>query len=243
MKDHIKAFQFSLLIHIVVILFLFAISTRLLQKEPVLVIDLSDGNPFPVCKQGVSGNRTPPFTAITGNIKTLEHPNPVQPPIYEEPAQDSIQPSEVQKEPQTTPLITGNQTATALANSSGVNDLPLSNSVLPVSNTGNITGAAFQGMENPGKALYLKNHFLYIRDIIQRNILYPPIARKMGWQGRVTISFLIMLDGKVSEIRISKSSGKDILDRNAMETVKRVSPFPPPPVKAEITVPVVYALQ
>jgi periplasmic protein TonB len=243
MKDHIKAFQFSLLIHIVVILFLFVISTRLIQREPVLVIDLSDGNPFPLYKQGVPGNRLSPFTALHRSIKTPEQVSPVQSPLYEEPARDFIQPAEVQKEPQTTTLITGNEPTTAPAKSSGVNELPPSNSVRPVSNTGNITGAALQGMENPGKALYLKKHFLYIRDIIQKNIIYPTLARKMGWQGKVTISFLILPDGGVSEIRIAKSSGKDILDRNAVETVKRVSPFPPPPVKAEITVPVVYALQ
>jgi periplasmic protein TonB len=243
MKDHIKAFQFSLLAHIVVILFLFGISTRLIQREPVLVIDLSDGNSFPGYKQGVPGNSPSPFTAINKSIKTPEQASPVQPPIHEEPARDRIQPAEVQKKPQTTTLITGDEPATALAKSSGVNELPPSNSVRSVSNTGNITGAAFQGMENPGKALYLKKHFLYIRDIIQKNINYPTLARKMGWQGKVTISFLIMPDGGVSEIRIAKTSGKDILDRNAAETVRRVAPFPPPPAKAEITVPVVYALQ
>ena len=53
---------------------------------------------------------------------------------------------------------------------------------------------------------YLKEHFLYIKDSIQGNISYPRIARKMGWQGRVLISFIICKDGSVKDIRIIESS-------------------------------------
>jgi periplasmic protein TonB len=243
MKDHIKAFQFSLFVHIVAILFLLVISTQMIQREPVLVIDLSDGNSFPTYKQRGSGNLVMPIRKTDRSVKAPEQTSSVQASFNEEPVKNHTQPAEVQNEPQATTLIIGNETAMALAKSSGGDVLSSSKRSLPVSNTGNIAGTALQATENPGKALYLKKHFLYIRDIIQKNIIYPTLARKMGWQGKVTISFLIMPDGGVSEIRIAKTSGKDILDRNAAETVRRVAPFPPPPAKAEITVPVVYALQ
>ncbi|GAB4422955.1 MAG: energy transducer TonB [Thermodesulfovibrionales bacterium] len=89
---------------------------------------------------------------------------------------------------------------------------------------------------------YLKEHFTYIRDIIMKNLAYPHMARKMGWEGRVTVSFVVFENGSASDIKILESSGFDILDRNAMETVKKVSPFPKPPVRAEVIIPIVYKL-
>lgn len=98
--------------------------------------------------------------------------------------------------------------------------------------------------ESPEKARqrYIKEHFSYIRDIITKNISYPYMARKMGWSGRVTVSFIIAENGSVKDIRIVESSGYDLLDKNAVDTVRKVSPFPRPPVTAEIVVPVVYRL-
>lgn len=89
---------------------------------------------------------------------------------------------------------------------------------------------------------YLKEHFAYIRDIITKNLSYPYMARKMGWEGRVTVSFVVSEDGSASDIKIIESSGFDLLDKNAVDTVRKVSPFPRPPVRAEVVVPVVYRL-
>lgn len=98
--------------------------------------------------------------------------------------------------------------------------------------------------ESPEKARqrYIKEHFSYIRDIITKNISYPYMARKMGWSGRVTVSFIIAENGSVKDIRIVESSGYDLLDKNAVDTVRKASPFPRPPVTAEIVVPMVYRL-
>jgi protein TonB len=93
------------------------------------------------------------------------------------------------------------------------------------------------------RAGYLKEHFAYIKDIIQKNIVYPPRARRMGWAGRVVVSFIINESGRTSNERIVESSGFDVLDGNVIETVRAVSPFPKPPVKAELRVPIIYRLE
>ena len=92
------------------------------------------------------------------------------------------------------------------------------------------------------KEQYKKEHFLYIKESIQSKITYPRIARKMGWQGRVLISFVICRDGSVKDIRIVKSSGFKALDNNAIKVIQKVAPFPKPPVSAELTIPVMYKL-
>lgn len=92
------------------------------------------------------------------------------------------------------------------------------------------------------KSRYLKKSFSYIRDMIQKKVNYPEFARQMGWEGRVTISFIVSVTGSAKDIKIKQSSGVDILDRSAIEAVKNASPFPEPPVEAKIIIPITYKL-
>lgn len=85
-------------------------------------------------------------------------------------------------------------------------------------------------------------NFGYLRDTIQRGIAYPDVARRMGWEGRVLVAFLILPDGTVRNVRVVRGSGFPVLDRNAVEAVRAASPFPRPPAEAEIVTPVVYKL-
>lgn len=115
-------------------------------------------------------------------------------------------------------------------------------STTPESSSGS-SGDASEGSDAEKRARYLKRHFSYIKDLIQRNLTYPRAARKMGWEGKVTVSFVVCENGHVESIKIIETSGIWILDKNAVETIKRVSPVPKPPVKAELIVPIVYRLE
>ena len=101
-----------------------------------------------------------------------------------------------------------------------------------------------EGAGNSGEAVrgYLSEHFAYIREIIQKNITYPPRARRMGWQGNVIVSFIIRPNGTVADIKIAESSGFEVLDTNVVKTIKCVAPFPKPPVEAEVRMPITYRL-
>jgi len=92
------------------------------------------------------------------------------------------------------------------------------------------------------RSQYIKQHYKYISRIVQSNISYPYIAKKMLWEGRVTLSFIIKGDGSVQDICLEQSSGFDVLDDNAKETVRNTAPFPPPVVEAKIILPIVYRL-
>lgn len=89
---------------------------------------------------------------------------------------------------------------------------------------------------------YLSAHFLYIKEEIQQSIDYPKVARRMGWEGKVVLSFVVCENGNVIDIRVVKSSGYAVLDKNAITTVKQRAPFPRPPVRAELTLPISYRL-
>ena len=82
-----------------------------------------------------------------------------------------------------------------------------------------------------------------ISQIIQNNITYPYIARKMGWEGKVLISFVLTKEGKVNFLIIERSSGYKVLDENAIDTIKKVSKyFPLPPLDVKIKIPISYKL-
>jgi periplasmic protein TonB len=99
------------------------------------------------------------------------------------------------------------------------------------------------GDAEEGRKTYLKEHFSFIRSIINSKRSYPKLARRMGWAGTVKISFVICADGTVNNVRVLGSSGYDVLDKNTVETVKNCSPYPKPPVAAEIVIPVAYRLE
>ena len=89
---------------------------------------------------------------------------------------------------------------------------------------------------------YVKAHFIYIKKIIEKNIKYPPMARRMGWQGKVVVSFIVCSNGKVESLQVVESSGHAQLDKNALQTVKQVEPFPHPPVRVKLVLPVTYKI-
>jgi periplasmic protein TonB len=92
------------------------------------------------------------------------------------------------------------------------------------------------------RARYIKAHYEYIKNDIQNTLIYPIIARKKGWQGTVIVSFVVSKDGMVQEVQIKESSGFSILDQSAVNTIKKAAPFPPPPARAELIVPINYSL-
>ncbi len=90
--------------------------------------------------------------------------------------------------------------------------------------------------------IYYQKHFNYIKDGIQQQVIYPRQAKMMGWEGRVVLSFTICADGRVEGISIVESSGFAVLDKKAVETIRKAAPFPSPPVPAELTIPIVFDL-
>lgn len=90
---------------------------------------------------------------------------------------------------------------------------------------------------------YYREHFEYIKDLVQKSIVYPPRAKKMGWMGKVVVSFIVTESGHTKNQKILKSSGYDLLDNSVLETIRSLEPYPKPPVTAELKIPVTYHLE
>ncbi|HVN94793.1 MAG TPA: energy transducer TonB [Syntrophorhabdaceae bacterium] len=105
------------------------------------------------------------------------------------------------------------------------------------------TGGPGHGETNSLSALYLQQQFAYIRELILKNLKYPSIARTMGWKGVVTVSFTVMEDGKADNIRVVKSSGHEVFDQTVMRAIREIQPFPKPPVRAQLVIPITFRLE
>jgi len=91
--------------------------------------------------------------------------------------------------------------------------------------------------------VFIKENLEKIRKYIVENIKYPYIARKMGWQGKVIVEITLSEKG-CEYIKLFKSSGHRILDKNVLETVSKVcEKFPKPQRRVNLKVPISYRLK
>ncbi len=91
---------------------------------------------------------------------------------------------------------------------------------------------------------FLRERLSVITDIVQRHINYPPIARRMGWEGKVLVSFVLEPNGDIRNLKVLKSSGYEVLDKEALDVIRRsYRDFPKPPVSVVVKLPINFRLE
>jgi protein TonB len=99
----------------------------------------------------------------------------------------------------------------------------------------------------PGPALYgaeegrVAGIILGIRETIQGAVLYPPVARRRGYEGTVIASFAVDMGGMPRDIKLVESSGHGVLDKEVLRVIEHASPYPSVP--EEVEVPVTFRLR
>lgn len=110
----------------------------------------------------------------------------------------------------------------------------------------NDTGEKRYGVKNGDEgadSIYIKENLAAIQARIRNMINYPAIARRMGWAGKVFISFLLNTEGKVLNVKIAKSSGYPVLDKCAVKAVLSLSGLPKPPSLTRVEVPFAFSFK
>lgn len=244
-----KAMTLSLGLHGTVIFLVFALSSSLAQQDKPIVIDFnlvepSDPAALPTASQQKNAN-TPVIA------KAIPLPSP--------PKQRSSPPKAASKPEETAPVIakpgesfpapseqSSSATATSMNGGSGTtgSNQTAGNSgsgTTGFNQTGGNSGTGYSGEKLANK--YRAEHFAYIKHIIEQNISYPQRAQRMGWTGRVVVSFDVAKNGHVGTIRIVKSTGYALLDSNLIETIRKVEPFPRPPISVTLIIPFTYEIR
>lgn len=236
MTHQSKGLRFSLILHAVVIAFIIAFSSSIVPINKPIVIDFNIEDSADAPKKS---SKEPPAPKpavrshkpeIKEQKKEIEKPTPVA-DVHPTPITESQVPipSVQPRTEQVAAKSEGHSVASSRTDSASVDKRG--------------TDGASGNSEDKARTRYLKEHFGYIRDTIMKNLSYPHMARKMGWEGRVTVSFIVYESGHVENIKILESSGFGMLDKSAVETIKRVCPLPKPPVRAELIMPIVYRLE
>ena len=76
---------------------------------------------------------------------------------------------------------------------------------------------------------HLESYSSLLANAIAKYKQYPKIAQMRGWQGTVIADLEIDSKGAVISIKIKKSSTYEVLDNEALEMIRKASPFPAPP--------------
>lgn len=233
-----KGFGISVAVHAMFFFTFFAAATYTQSEKKVIALDFSimDGNQSVVSKgknivaeaKKVKAVKSKPKPKPVEKKKPVDEPKKpeVKEELTTEPASEVVEKTEVIEEPK---QIDQPDTETMDQEMLAQTDNANSNST-----TDNSAAAA--------RAKYVKQHFAYIKERIEKEFVYPRIARRRGMEGKVIVSFVICEDGTVHGVKIVESSGRKILDNNAIACVKRAAPFPPPPTRAELVFPIVYKL-
>lgn len=79
---------------------------------------------------------------------------------------------------------------------------------------------------HPGSSKPLKTDYGWLTDLMARWIedldkRYPVMLRTEGIQGKVTLTALLHEDGRLTDVRVAKSSGNAMLDQVAVEDVRK----------------------
>ena len=239
-----RAFVCSICIHLVIFFLAFGVTRGRTPERNPIIIDFSMG------ERPEAGEPAQPFSRPSAKSETSEVHRPMPTKIAEQQAAPA---KEVGLQP--APRIqqvtgTGNQAAVAIPTPTPTpipDFAPDSGVKAPGYGDGNRSAGSTPlpgqaaGMEKP-ETRYVKAHFAAIRGSIISRLSYPRFARRRGWTGTVKVSFLVKEDGGVSNVKVLESSGFELLDNNAVETINRCSPYPKPPCRAEMIMPITYRL-
>jgi len=65
-----------------------------------------------------------------------------------------------------------------------------------------------------------------LRSALAQHFVYPAIARRNGWEGRVDVAVRLDREGRLNALRIVHSSGYAILDQDALLTLQKIGTIP-----------------
>ncbi len=223
----IYSFTASLVFHVIIFLLLsrlFFVHTKISSK--LIQVNLIE---LPQKKKVAQALPPPPIPKINvqreinrlNRIKPMVAPKPkvVKPVLNAPPIQPSIS--------QTEKLIKHIESSTTVYKPVAVR-IPKFTQNTKTAKTG-VPSSKVSRKVGPVNPDILSQYEAIVREKIKRHKIYPVEAIEEGIEGRVFVAFTLNKYGRLKQIKIVKSSGYVLLDRAAVYSIKRSSPFPPFP--------------
>jgi periplasmic protein TonB len=211
----VRAYIFSILFHTLLIVIFVALN-KSVQYSPVTVVDLTMMADEPYIQP-----------AKNMHASAKRDPSPIEP--ESKPLAEAFQEKPKEENP---PDTLSNE----YGDTSELADASSTDSVQEMTPT--VEKSVIKSRQD-----YIKGNFSYIEKRIASKLTYPDMARELNQQGTLFLSFTIMENGSVDDVKVIKSSGSRLLDDNAVITIKESAPYPKPPFPAEIHIPIAYNLE
>lgn len=117
----------------------------------------------------------------------------------------------------------------------------------PGSGTGTGSGPGTAPGPGSGSGIALKSYLAEVRRLLEKHKTYPWMARRQHREGVAVIKFTIGSHGDITDHQLARSSGHEVLDEAAQETLQKVGRFPPLPAALDrshltIQVPLAFRL-
>lgn len=82
-----------------------------------------------------------------------------------------------------------------------------------------------------------------VHSLVRENFSYPRSAMVRKEQGQATVKVSLSADGNITGVTLTKSSGSEILDREAVRIAQKVRRFPAPPSgTTSVSLPIAFRL-
>jgi protein TonB len=100
-----------------------------------------------------------------------------------------------------------------------------------------------QEAQNPGAAMGAKNgeivsaleRYKYeLRLFLDSRKIYPETARRLSQTGTVVVRFKIAANGEIADVILEKPAGSEVLNKAALDLVKRAEKFKPLPQETKL---------
>ncbi len=252
MREKLAGIAISLIMHVFILLLLAVASFNHNDKTRVRTIEVD----FSIIKD-LPGEKTTHTVGTSNTLKSkgiAETRNASAKAVkqirFEKANPETVPTKDQQTTPRTVSVVSASDargetvvhgTPAAYGGSSGSSRVLVSHSGLSegaVAGSGQGSGAGFGGGLWVGSEDYK-----YIRDAIMKNIKYPDRARRSGIEGKVLLSFTVLENGIIEDVRVVSSSGHKILDESAKGAAVETRIDRKMSHRVAVRLPVTYKLQ
>lgn len=221
LSRNIKALVISLLIYTTLVMAIIYISSKsvvLLKPEKTISISLSE------------------FSSTSGDKKIINKPevkktasSSIVKPQIEKKVLKNTTLKTPQKIPVHSPVVSSEESVITSSNNSNIKAESKEELSKNETSSEKIGGATLLGQ---------------IRAMIKNAVSYPSIARKMKIEGVVMVFFILNPDGTVKTAKVKTTSGSDMLDEKAVQTILGLSGrYPAPNKSLELSLPIAFSLK
>lgn len=247
------SFVISILLHVMLFSIFYSLNFKPPKEEKIITVSLdippTDETPSLTKKEVIKPQISE--KPLIQEEQTIKPPSPQQPPKHSqpEPQKTASSTQTAQTTSQTNQSITSENTNHSPSQESPTQTQTQPQSQPQQSQKIDLSAGRQENIKPPPKKDedidgYLKELIRYLNQQARERDLYPPIAKRLKIEGQVVVRVTINEDGTIEEnsMMIVESSGYNVLDKGALDILKKLQPLKKPPKRITVEIPIVFQI-